>query len=245
MGHVFSRLRSTTAGRTDRRLILMDEILSSMRTIKLYAWEKIFVSNVETARAKEVKSLRKTAYCKALNQSLFYVASRITLFITLLAYVLTGNNLNSEIVTTLLFSKFPENIFQNFPKFQVFVSLALYNSVQLVMTLFFPAAIASLAETKVSLRRFQEFLLLPEFEVLDSLQPSKPLDIRITPGPRKDKRRAPLREASLTAKALLDPSIGVTMTNLTAQWNPHSKEMAFSNVSLSVRPAEIVARNLL
>jgi ABC-type multidrug transport system fused ATPase/permease subunit len=145
------------------------------------------------------------------------------------------------------FSKFPENIFKNFLKtfqFQVFVSLALYNSVQLVMTLFFPAAIASLAETKVSLRRFQEFLLLPEFEVLDSLQPSKPLDIRITP-PRKDKRRVPLREASLTAKALLDPSIGVTMTNLTAQWNPHSKEMAFSNVSLSVRPAEIVARNLL
>jgi hypothetical protein len=118
MGHVFSRLRSTTAGRTDRRLILMDEILSSMRTIKLYAWEKIFVSNVETARAKEVKSLRKTAYCKALNQSLFYVASRITLFITLLAYVLTGNNLNSEIVTTfsLSFYKFPGNIFQKVPR---------------------------------------------------------------------------------------------------------------------------------
>lgn len=99
MGRVFSKLRQVTAEKTDKRLLVMEEILTSMRVIKMYAWEQVFVDSVDEARRGEVKSLRKTAYCKAINQSLFYVTSRITLFLTLLAYVLIGNRLTSEVVS--------------------------------------------------------------------------------------------------------------------------------------------------
>jgi len=101
MGHIFSKLREETAKRTDKRLILMDEILQSIRTIKLYAWEMFFMKQVQTARKLEVSALKKTAFLKAVNQALFFVTSKVTLFITLITYVLAGNRLSSEIVRLL------------------------------------------------------------------------------------------------------------------------------------------------
>ena len=50
MGKVFSRLRMKTAICTDERIRTMNEIISGMRVIKMYAWEKPFAKLIEYCR---------------------------------------------------------------------------------------------------------------------------------------------------------------------------------------------------
>ena len=50
MSRVFSQLRMETALRTDERIRTMNEILSGMRVIKLYSWEKYFAKLIEFLR---------------------------------------------------------------------------------------------------------------------------------------------------------------------------------------------------
>ena len=50
MGRVFSRIRLSTALKTDERVRLMSEIVDSIRVIKMYAWEAAFGTMVDDAR---------------------------------------------------------------------------------------------------------------------------------------------------------------------------------------------------
>ena len=50
LAYISGRLRETTAGFTDRRLLLMKEILSAIRTVKANAWEWIYRSKVAEIR---------------------------------------------------------------------------------------------------------------------------------------------------------------------------------------------------
>ena len=47
---MFSRLRMSTALRTDQRIRTMNEILSGMRIIKMYTWENPFAKLIERCR---------------------------------------------------------------------------------------------------------------------------------------------------------------------------------------------------
>lgn len=50
---------------------------------------------------KEVNVIRRTAYFRALNMSLFYISSKLIIFLTFVVYVLTGNALSAEKVINL------------------------------------------------------------------------------------------------------------------------------------------------
>jgi len=50
MGKVFTRLRMSTAIRTDERIRAMSEIISGMRVIKMYTWETPFAKLIEFCR---------------------------------------------------------------------------------------------------------------------------------------------------------------------------------------------------
>ncbi|CAG2176440.1 unnamed protein product, partial [Oppiella nova] len=90
MSKLISKVRLMTAQLTDSRLRLMNEIISGMRVIKMYAWEQSFAELVATSRKNEVHRLQMACFLKAINLSVYLVASRIILFACFITYVLSG-----------------------------------------------------------------------------------------------------------------------------------------------------------
>ncbi|XP_068575379.1 ATP-binding cassette sub-family C member 4 [Cebidichthys violaceus] len=140
-GKLFSKFRSETAVLTDDRIRIMNEVVSGMRIIKMYAWEKPFAALVSEVRRKEISKIMKSSYLRGLNMASFFCASKIIVFVTFTLYVLLGNTITAS---------------------RVFVTVSLYTAVRLTVTLFFPNAIEKLYEARVSIRRIQEFLILEE-----------------------------------------------------------------------------------
>lgn len=71
----------------------------------------------------------------------FFCASKIIVFITFTLYVLLGNTISAS---------------------RVFVTVSLYSAVRLTVTLFFPNAIETLYESRVSIQRIQVFVFIDE-----------------------------------------------------------------------------------
>ncbi|XP_058040750.1 ATP-binding cassette sub-family C member 4 [Ahaetulla prasina] len=141
IGRLFSALRSRTAAFTDARIRTMNEVITGMRIIKMYAWEKSFAELVNNMRRKEISVVLKSSYLRGMNLASFFIASKITVFMTFMTYVLLGNLISAS---------------------RVFVAVSLYGAVRLTVTLFFPAAIEKVSEALVSIRRIKNFLILDE-----------------------------------------------------------------------------------
>ncbi|CAL8289846.1 unnamed protein product [Lota lota] len=140
-GRLFSTFRSKTAVLTDSRIRTMNEVVSGMRIIKMYAWEKPFASLVSRFRGEEIAYLMKSSMLRALNMASFFSASKVLILITFAVYVLLGNTITAS---------------------RVFVTVSLYGAVRITVTLFFPSAIERLFESYVSAQRIQTFLMLEE-----------------------------------------------------------------------------------
>ncbi|CAG2107286.1 unnamed protein product, partial [Medioppia subpectinata] len=125
MGKMFSKVRLMTAKLTDNRLRHMVEIISGMRVIKMYSWEQPFADLVSEARKQEVSCIQKSCFLKAINMSLYSMATKLILFTSFITLVLTGDVLTAK---------------------AVFVSMMLFNYVRVNMTWFFPLAITFGAE---------------------------------------------------------------------------------------------------
>ncbi|XP_014237759.1 multidrug resistance-associated protein 4-like isoform X1 [Trichogramma pretiosum] len=143
-GRLTSRLRAKVAARTDERVLLMAEIIGGIRVIKMYTWERPFERLVSAARKHEVGVLLVSSYLKGVNLASFVFTERTTLYVTILAYVLQGNN--------------------HVTADKVFTMAQYFNILQLTMAIFFPRAVQCAAEAKVSVSRIEDFLLLDEVE---------------------------------------------------------------------------------
>ncbi|XP_063352993.1 ATP-binding cassette sub-family C member 4-like isoform X3 [Pelmatolapia mariae] len=140
-GRLFSRLRAETAVLTDERIRTMSEVISGIRVIKMYGWEKPFGALVDEVRRMEISKIMKSSYLRALNMASFFAASKVIIFVTVCVYVLTGNKLSAS---------------------RVFMAVTLYGAVRLTITLFFPCAIEKVSESLISIERIKQFLLLDE-----------------------------------------------------------------------------------
>ena len=70
MAALTSYLRTKVVPLTDRRVTQMNEIVNSIRLIKMYAWESSFVDRVLRVRRAEVAKLRLTALVQSLSLSI-------------------------------------------------------------------------------------------------------------------------------------------------------------------------------
>lgn len=130
-----------TAKRTDYRVRLMNEVISGIQVIKMYAWEKPFEKIVKLARLNEINIITKASYLRGIYLSCAVFIERTTLYITVITYVLLGNNITADRVSSMM---------------------QFFNLLQLALAIFFPNAITMGAETYISIKRLQEFLLMDE-----------------------------------------------------------------------------------
>ncbi|XP_012146729.2 putative multidrug resistance-associated protein lethal(2)03659 isoform X1 [Megachile rotundata] len=140
-GKRVSRLTLVSAQKTDNRLSLMNQIIAGVELIKMYVWEVPYSLLVEKARRKEVDVIKKYSIVEQIGLTCDIYVPRVSLFITILTYVLTGNTIDAE---------------------KVFMTTAFYAILQSSMTVGFTLSVHLLAEAMVSVRRLEKFMMHPE-----------------------------------------------------------------------------------
>uniref|UniRef100_A0A087XBS8 Multidrug resistance-associated protein 4 n=1 Tax=Poecilia formosa TaxID=48698 RepID=A0A087XBS8_POEFO len=190
-GKLFGIFRSRTAVLTDSRIRIMNEVVSGIRIIKMYAWEKPLSALITEVRRKEICQVLRSSYLRGLNMASFFASSKITVFVTFAAYALLGNAITAS---------------------SVFVTVSLYGTIKLTVTLFFPLAIEKMSETIVSVHRIKNFLTLQEVE----------------------RRTFELHLEEMKESA-------VAMEKLSCSWDKSLDSPSLQNISVSVKPHQLLA----
>ncbi|XP_055319307.1 ATP-binding cassette subfamily C member 4-like [Sitodiplosis mosellana] len=142
-GKLTSKYRLQTASRTDERIRFMDEIISGVQVIKMYAWEKPFAKLITYTRSLELKMVRKTSYIRAFHMTSMLFTTRMALFCTMMIIILVHG---------------PQEI----TSARIFVITSYFNIVSHLMSQRFSRGIAETAEVLVALKRLEKFLYLEE-----------------------------------------------------------------------------------
>lgn len=128
----------------------MDEIISGIQIIKLYAWEKPFAELISTARKMELKVVRKNSHIRALYMTFAMFTTRMALFCSMLSIC-------------LLYGE------ENITAAKVFVVSSYFSVVAQTMSQMFVRGVAEIAEGLVAFDRIQEFLENEE-KMLDRIE---------------------------------------------------------------------------
>ncbi|KAK3927988.1 Multidrug resistance-associated protein 5 [Frankliniella fusca] len=137
-----SMVRIKTVQVTDKRIGLMNEILSSIRLIKMYAWEDSFAKNICNVRDLERQQLQKAAFLQSFSNTITPSITILASIATFLGYSLTGNNLYTA---------------------EAFTVHAVFTAMQFTVGTL-PYFIKCLAEARISCNKIQKFLQRPNFE---------------------------------------------------------------------------------
>lgn len=129
-----SKLRTKSATRTDKRVLLIGEIINGIRVIKMYAWEKSFEQLVYLARKYEIDAILNQFYVKSISLAFAVFTHRAALFCTILVYIKLGNVMSAD---------------------KIFSTVNYFMLVRIVMARFFPEAIFLAAEVNVSIKRIE------------------------------------------------------------------------------------------
>lgn len=127
--------------------------------------------------SKEMKKIRESYIWQSILMGTYFSSGQLVMLFAIITYLFTGHMLTAEriFVAVGYFHSFYSCIhfiaFFNFIRFfycsKVYFQSALYDACRLPITLFVPFALRYLFETKISLRRIQEFLELEECEQLN------------------------------------------------------------------------------
>ncbi|XP_017777137.1 PREDICTED: probable multidrug resistance-associated protein lethal(2)03659 [Nicrophorus vespilloides] len=144
VGKRTSVLRLTTAMTTDKRVRIMNELISGMQVIKMYTWEKPFIDLITSIRQKEIQTIRKQKFLLGASYSCEVFVSRAAIFLSLISYVFMGHSITAE---------------------KVFAVTTIYNVMRSMATAELPFSITAIAEVHISIKRIQEFLTYSELPV--------------------------------------------------------------------------------
>ncbi|XP_037037473.1 multidrug resistance-associated protein 1-like isoform X2 [Bradysia coprophila] len=138
-GVLYSRLEKLQVGQMavkDERVKSMNEILSGMKVLKLYAWEPSFEKLISGTRAKEIGILRNIAILNAGSYFSWTITPFLVTMVSYIVFVLLGGVLTPN---------------------KAFVSITLFNILQFPMGVF-PMMIAYVIQVAVSLKRINKFM---------------------------------------------------------------------------------------
>ena len=124
----------------DERVNINSEVLSSMKTVKIQAWEEPFYDRIMGSRSKELKALHRYWIYTSVTGLIWNGTPLAVALSTFAAFVFSGHNLDVASALT---------------------SLALFDILRFPIFML-PQIINSIAEGLVSIQRVQSFLLCEE-----------------------------------------------------------------------------------
>ena len=129
----------------DMRVKLLNEILSGIKVLKMYAWEKSFIQKIGDIRKIEVNALKWVQYLDSLMFLIWNSAPFLVAIGSFLTYVLID----------------PENNVLNAQT--AFVSLSLFNTLQAPFFLI-PYSVVGVVQGYVAIKRINNFLSSPDLD---------------------------------------------------------------------------------
>ncbi|XP_060041586.1 ATP-binding cassette sub-family C member 11 isoform X2 [Erinaceus europaeus] len=148
-------IQKRTSEVSDQRIRVTSEVLTHVKLIKMYMWEKPFATIIKDLRREERKLLEKCGFVQSLTT--------LTLFIT------------PTVATTLMF------LIHTFLQWKltpiiVFTTMAIYNSMRLIVFLV-PFSVKGLTNSRSAMERFKKFFLQqsPVLYVQELKDPNKVL----------------------------------------------------------------------
>ncbi|XP_067158934.1 ATP-binding cassette sub-family C member 12 [Apteryx mantelli] len=118
---------------TDKRVQIMNEILTCIKLIKMYAWEKSFATTIKGTRNMEKKLLEKAAYVQSVNSALTPIVSALATVLTFTLHTILKQELTASVVFSVI-------AMLNVMKFSIAI---------------LPFSVKAAAEAKVSLERLK------------------------------------------------------------------------------------------
>ncbi|EDQ86995.1 uncharacterized protein MONBRDRAFT_10377, partial [Monosiga brevicollis MX1] len=131
------QLRRKAMTFTDARVALMNEILSCIKLIKMYAWEGSFSHKVDDLRESEATYLRRAAMWQSITVSLVPVMPAVAALVTFLIQAYTEGTLKPD---------------------EVYTVQALFNVLRFSLAVL-PMGVKAAAEAKQGVKRLKKFLL--------------------------------------------------------------------------------------
>jgi ATP-binding cassette subfamily C (CFTR/MRP) protein 4 len=218
--------RMRVALKTDYRIRLMNDIVSGIQVIKMYAWEKPFSRLVNVARVLvveikyfsyssslcrlEIREILRANLFRSINYILPTFLKHICIYLCVLAATLVGVPLLSSFV---------------------FVVELLYNDLNNSVFVYLPVAVTHLAELRVSIKRIEDFLDSP---VEKSLMKTNR---------RRDKIVDNCTLISVQQKScskLQNRSTGVYLENIRVKWNRSLTTNILNGVDFSAQMGELI-----
>ncbi|CAK9828719.1 Probable multidrug resistance-associated protein lethal(2)03659 [Anthophora retusa] len=213
LGKKSSIFRLKTAIRTDERVRLTNEIITGIQAIKMYCWEKPFSNLVERARRREVNVIRSMSLIRGIIMSFIMFTTRLSLFVTILAYISYDNKITAE---------------------KVFMLQAYYNVLRQTMTVYFPQGITQMAELLVSVKRLQRFMLYEEINYANRMPESN------QEGSNNEKKTNDTTQEKVEVNNDGKEHI-INLTNASAKWLVYEQEDTLKNINIKVKSGELVA----
>uniref|UniRef100_A0A3Q3IJX9 ATP-binding cassette sub-family C member 5 n=1 Tax=Monopterus albus TaxID=43700 RepID=A0A3Q3IJX9_MONAL len=123
---------------TDGRVRTMNEILNSIKLIKMYAWEDSFEKTIAGLRKREKKEMQLVSYVQNANTSITSIIPTLATIVTFIVHTALGLKLNTS---------------------DAFTTIAIFNSMRFCLALM-PLCVKALAEAAVSTKRLRKILLV-------------------------------------------------------------------------------------
>ncbi|XP_034495248.1 multidrug resistance-associated protein 9 [Ailuropoda melanoleuca] len=137
MAKLNSAFRRSAISVTDKRVQTMNEFLTCVKLIKMYAWEKSFTNTIQDIRKRERKLLEKAGFVQSGNSALAPIASTIAIVLTFTCHILLRRRLTAPVA---------------------FSVIAMFNVMKFSIAIL-PFSVKAMAEANVSLRRMKKILI--------------------------------------------------------------------------------------
>ncbi|XP_052022567.1 ATP-binding cassette sub-family C member 12 isoform X4 [Apodemus sylvaticus] len=137
MAKLNSAFRRSAISVTDKRVQTMNEFLTCIKLIKMYAWEKSFINTIHDIRKREKKLLEKAGYVQSGNSALAPIVSTIAIVSTFTCHIFLKRKLTAPVA---------------------FSVIAMFNVMKFSIAIL-PFSVKAVAEASVSLRRMKKILV--------------------------------------------------------------------------------------